>query len=81
METLLDKALKAPMKKGPERRRKKQLYDRDQIIDLSLAWLLGDIGSAQVSYALGYDRGSQFRHWIANGVKDAFDQGRINIIN
>ncbi len=83
-KTLLEKALEYKTRKG----KKKELGLEG--IELSLAWLRGDITKSQAMWALGMKKGgkvlrkgatSQIYVFLCRGIREAFDIGEIKIIN
>lgn len=74
-ETLLEKA------KAYNVRNNKAIVPTDEILEVALAWLKGEIQPAQVAYALGLklEAGNYQRH-IAGLLREAYKKGKLKIV-
>ena len=71
--TLLEKARKMKSRKNAS-------LMNEEFMELSLAWIKGDINGSQFTVAIGRDpKSSHYLYKVALAVREAYKRGRVNI--
>lgn len=73
--TLLEKAKAINKKPTPEKVNHGK-FDPDELIDVSIAWLTGEVSSMSVSSAMGFYN-TNYLYWVSRGLKLAYERGMI----